>query len=173
MIKPDLEMIWAQSTDQRPIIGLDGKLPWHLPEDLQYFQAKTANQVVIMGRKTWQSLPKRPLANRTNVVITSSSNQSAFPGAEISSYLPDVIRRHSGGGRRLMVIGGQQLFAAAMPHASRLWVTEVDLVVSSLGQQPVYAPPIDQRLWQVDTVTGWRLSLATGILYRFLSYRRA
>lgn len=172
MIFPDLELIWAQSVDRQPVIGINNRLPWHLPEDLKYFQQMTTNQVVIMGRKTWQSLPSRPLRRRLNIVMTSSNDRRPFHGALISNDLTATLRSYSGVSRKLMVIGGYKLFLAAMPLANRLHVTEIGLSVGSQRGQLVYAPDIDRRYWKVDNYPSWQQSPTTGISYRFLSYSR-
>lgn len=172
MICPNLEMIWAQSVDRQPIIGINGRLPWHLPEDLKHFQTMTINQVVIMGRKTWQSLPSRPLSRRLNIVLTSSSNRAAYSGAIVSSNLSTVINSYCGVSRKLIVIGGYELFLAAMPLASRLYVTEVDRSVYNPKAQLVYAPVIERQHWKVDSYHGWKQSPSTGTRYRILRYSR-
>ncbi|SLN46781.1 Dihydrofolate reductase [Roseovarius albus] len=109
-------------------IGRDGDMPWHLPEDLAFFKRETEGGAVIMGRKTWNSLPEavRPLPGRLNLVV--SSNPDCAP--RTFGTIEDAIAEAEGQGyRRIYCIGGGQLYAGMMPIADRLIVTEVDLMV--------------------------------------------
>jgi len=109
-------------------IGLNGVMPWHLPEDLRHFKQQTAGAPVIMGRKTWDSLPQRfrPLPGRRNIVITRQPNWQ-FDGAERASSLQAALsmceRDHS---PEAWVIGGAQIYAEAEPLARRAIVTEIE-----------------------------------------------
>jgi dihydrofolate reductase len=123
-------LIWAQSTSG--VIGRDGTIPWHLPEDLARFKRVTMGHTVVMGRRTWDSLPVRfrPLPGRANIVVT---RQAAWQsdGAQVAHNLADalVLARASAaatGAPRVFVIGGGQLFAEALPLADTLLMTEID-----------------------------------------------
>lgn len=171
MITPRVEMIWAQSTDTHPVIGTGGLLPWHLPEDLSRFQALTSGHVVIMGRKTWESLPVRPLGNRINVVMTHG-DKPALEGALTSDNLLDAIQTYGVNCRKVIVIGGYELFTSAMQYATKLHVTEVDLKVMSQNVDVAYAPVIDGKLWSRSETSPWALSLKPGLLYRYLCFVR-
>jgi len=119
-----LAAIWAQSTDG--FIGRDGVLPWSVPEDMAHFRRLTDDQVVVMGRATWESLPDRfrPLPGRDNIVL--SRHAVVLAGA---SVVPDVAAAlHAVAGRPAWVIGGAQVYAALLPHTDRLEVTDVDVV---------------------------------------------
>ncbi len=115
-----LRMVWAQADGG--VIGVDGALPWHLPEDLRVFRALTLGATVVMGRRTWESLPPRfrPLPGRRNVVL-SSTLDGGTAGAEVVRSLDEVLAL----GPDLWVIGGGALYAALLPHAGEVVVTEV------------------------------------------------
>jgi len=114
-----LRMVWAQS--RGGVIGVDGALPWHLPEDLRLFRALTLGATVVMGRRTWESLPPRfrPLPGRRNVVLSSTLQD--VTGAEVVRSVDEVLAL----GTDLWVIGGGALYAALLPHADEVVVTEV------------------------------------------------
>lgn len=108
------------------VIGKDGGLPWHLPEDLRHFKRHTLGWPVIMGRRTWESLPAvfRPLPGRRNLVVTRQADWRA-EGAEPAPSLEAALERLEGS-ERAFVIGGAQLYAEALPHADELLLTEID-----------------------------------------------
>ncbi len=160
-----LSLIWAKAANG--IIGADGTMPWHLPEDLAHFKELTMGSTVIMGRRTWDSFPARfrPLPGRRNVVLTRDPTWTA-DGAEVVHSLDDALAIDSSP----WIIGGAQLFAATMDRAARLEVTEID--VSPDGD--TYAPAIDFSVWQLTPLTAdapW-LTSRTGLGYRFRTYTR-
>ena len=105
------------------VIGAAGKLPWHLPEDLKHFKRLTLGHPVIMGRRTWQSLGK-PLPDRENIVVSRREGFEA-PGASVARSLPAAIAMCAGE-PVAFVIGGADLYAAALPLADGLVLTEID-----------------------------------------------
>ncbi len=127
-------------------IGAKGALPWHIPEDLKRFRDLTTGHTVIMGRKTWESLPERfrPLPNRRNIVITRQVDYPVPDGVTRVSRLEDVLVDASPD-QSLFVIGGGEIFAIAMPHADTLYVTHVDGDVDG----DTFFPPINQAQWRV------------------------
>lgn len=152
-------LIWAQAADG--VIGHDNAIPWHVPEDMRHFRAVTAGATVVMGRRTWESLPARfrPLPGRRNLVLTRSTTW-ADEGAEVVHSLEDALAGD------VWVIGGADVYAAALPRADVLEVTEVQ--GSYAGD--VHAPAIDTS-WRVDTDSGWQQSSA-GPTFRWLRYVR-
>jgi len=104
------------------VIGRDGQLPWHLPEDLKHFKRLTIGHPVIMGRRTWESL-RGPLPGRENIVVTRTPGYAAS-GASIASSLGAALALCTGESMAF-IIGGQQLFAEALPIASGLVMTEI------------------------------------------------
>ncbi len=168
-------MIWAQARGR--VIGRNNDLPWHVPEDMAHFTATTKGQVVIMGRKQWESLPPkfRPLPRRENIVITRNASYQA-PGAVVVSSLPEAIARAKsliaesgelGTATETWICGGGQIYAAGMDLAEELSITEIDLDVDG----DVYAPAIGDDWQQVES-SPWHTS-KTGPQYRFLRFRRA
>ncbi len=111
------------------VIGRDGGLPWRLPEDMAHFREITLGHPVVMGRRTWESLPDpfRPLPGRRNVVVTRNPGWSA-EGAERAGSLEDAIELLAGE-TRVSVIGGGELFADALPLADELVLTELDVEI--------------------------------------------
>ncbi len=118
-----LSMIYARASNG--VIGHNNQLPWHLPEDMARFKRLTTGWPVIMGRKTWDSLPVRfrPLPGRVNIVVTRQPGWQA-PGASVASSMEDAIAQ-CGNVAQAWVIGGAQIYAAAEPLADRIEVTEI------------------------------------------------
>lgn len=161
-----VSLIWAQAGNG--VIGNDGALPWRIPEDMARFRELTTGGTVVMGRATWESLPARfrPLPGRRNLVLSRDPAYDA-PGATVVSSLEQAIDEAGG---ELWVAGGSAVYAAALRHADRLVLTDVD------GDWPgdVFAPPLDD-VWQEVTrepSTGW-LTSSTGVRYRFRELRCA
>jgi dihydrofolate reductase len=123
------------------IIGANGKLPWHLPEDLQHFKRVTLGHPVIMGRKTWESL-KGPLPGRENIVITRRAGYEA-PGAAVASSL-DAALVLCAGESVVCVIGGEQIFKEALPLAAGLIMTEIKQDFAGDARFPDY----DRSQWR-------------------------
>jgi dihydrofolate reductase len=157
-------MIWAQAREG--VIGASGGLPWHLPEDLKLFRAVTTGSTVVMGRRTWESLPERfrPLPGRTNVVLTADPAWSA-EGARRAGSVAEVLAAHES----VWVIGGGAVYAAFLPYADRLVVTDVDLQVDG----DTWAPVLGDG-WERVTRTpeqGWSCS-SSGLRYAVSEYAR-
>ena len=112
------------------VIGKDGGLPWRLSDDLKLFKQATLNKPVIMGRKTWESLPVKPLPRRSNIVLTRDWEYAA-PGARVYSSFSAAVAAAKAmaakeGQDEVFVIGGESLYRKALPMADRLYITEVD-----------------------------------------------
>ncbi|MEV7631095.1 dihydrofolate reductase [Microbacterium sp. NPDC089318] len=153
-------LIWAQA--RGGVIGAQGGMPWHVPEDLAHFKEVTLGAPVIMGRRTWDSLPERfrPLPDRENIVITRSQDWSAT-GARRAAGIDEAVR----GQERVWIIGGADIFRQVIGDADRLEITELDIEVDG----DAFAPPIDG--WHLVDEGEWQTS-RTGIRYRFLGYER-
>jgi dihydrofolate reductase len=159
-------LVWAQAHDR--VVGRDGVMPWQLPEDLRHFRELTAGATVVMGRRTWLSLPERfrPLPGRRNIVLSRQPSFTAA-GAEVRGSLEEALAGSPE--ERVWVIGGAQVWEAALPSSDRLVVTEIDVAVDG----DTRAPCLDAT-WQrtaVDPESGWHRSV-TGLPYRFVEYRR-
>lgn len=142
---PHLALVVARA--RNGVIGRDGGLPWRLRSDLQRFKAVTMGKPCIMGRKTWESLPLKPLPGRLNLVL--SKDESFEPkGAVACLTLDEAIeigreQAVDDGVEEVCVIGGAGLFAAALPRAKRLYLTEVD----AEPEGDVLFPPFDEAAW--------------------------
>lgn len=125
--RPDLVLIAALARGRA--IGRANQLPWHLPEDLAHFRRSTQGAPVLMGRRTWESLPARfrPLPGRRNLVL-SRQPQLDCPGAEVVPNVPQALQ-HCAGVPRVFIIGGAELYAQALPLADELLLTELALDV--------------------------------------------
>lgn len=166
-------MIWAQARNR--VIGHNGQLPWHLPEDLAHFKAITRGYPVIMGRKTWDSLPARfkPLPGRPNLVVSSIQGHAKQAterlGASVFPTLEDAIvhcRQSLPLPAWVWVIGGAQLYATAMHRADALVVTHVEQDFAG----DAFAPPIDTDVWAA--VESESQTTANHIALRFVRYGR-
>ena len=124
------------------VIGADGELPWHLPDDLAHFRRVTTGNVVIMGRKTYESIG-RPLPRRTNIVVTRQPDWTA-DGVITASSLTDALDVAEEYDGDAMVIGGSQIYALAMPLADRQVLTEVH----ATPEGDVTYPPFDRAEWE-------------------------
>ncbi|WP_226642143.1 dihydrofolate reductase [Microbulbifer variabilis] len=129
-------------------IGRDNELPWRLSGDLQFFKRTTMGKPVVMGRKTFESIG-RPLPGRANIVITRNPDWQS-EGVEVVSTLEAALEladKHAleAGASELMVIGGAQIYCLAMPHAARLYVTEVDVEVAG----DAFFPEVDDSWVEV------------------------
>ena len=123
--RPTLVLIAALARGRA--IGRGNALPWHLPEDLAHFRRSTQGAPVLMGRRTWASLPERfrPLPGRRNVVLSRQAGLQC-PGAEVVASVPEALALLAGS-PRVFVIGGAELYAQALPLADELLLTEVPL----------------------------------------------
>jgi dihydrofolate reductase len=158
-----LHLIWAQA--RGGVIGAAGGIPWRVPEDLRRFKALTHGSGVLMGRRTWDSLPPavRPLPGRRNLVLTRDTTWTA-PGAERVGTLEEAAAEGD-----LWVIGGAEIYRLALPFAEDAHVTEVDVDVPGDTFAPVLVDP-----WRVtarDPADGWHRSVS-GPRYRHLTFRR-
>jgi dihydrofolate reductase len=130
------------------VIGKDGALPWRLKSDLAIFRAITMGKPVIMGRKTWESLPKKPLVGRTNIVLSRDGSFEPV-GALVCEDFSEAYQlardqAEDDGQAEVCVIGGASLFEIALKRARRLYLTEVDAEVDG----DVKLSPIDESQWR-------------------------
>ena len=137
MTSPRLHLILARASNG--VIGRDNQLPWHLPEDLAHFKRTTLGSPVIMGRKTWDSLPTRfrPLPGRVNIVVTRDAGWQA-QGALRAGSLQEALALCPAESSDAWVIGGAQIYAAAMPLAHSAVVTEIDQAFEGDAHAPTF-----------------------------------
>lgn len=141
MTKPRIAVIAAM--DRNGAIGKDNRLPWHLPDDLKRFKALTLGKPILMGRKTAESLG-RALPGRENLVLTRSG-QVPFEGMHaVASFEEALARAVAGNATELCVIGGEQIYALALPRADVLYLTHVD---TAIADADVHFPPLDPMAW--------------------------
>jgi dihydrofolate reductase len=130
--RPEIALVVARASNG--VIGLDGGLPWRLRSDLQRFKAITMGKPCLMGRNTWESLPLRPLPGRLNIVLTRDEfygEDGKAKGALVCASLDEAlsIARETAaedGAEEICIIGGAALYAAVLPRARRLYITEVE-----------------------------------------------
>ena len=138
MTHPRIGLIWAQA--RGGVIGKDGAMPWHLPEDLAHFKRVTLNHPVIMGRKTWDSIPPRfrPLPGRANIVVTRQIDWNEI-GVQRASSLREALQVCENA-EQVWIIGGAQIYAQALPLADELVVTEIDADFEGDAFAPALGP---------------------------------
>ena len=129
------------------VIGRDGTLPWRIKSDMAWFKANTLGKPVIMGRKTWESLPRRPLPGRTNIVLSRDQSFETL-GALVCENFSEAVQiareqAEDDGASEVCIIGGFALFEAALPRAKRLYLTEVLADVEG----DVTFPAFDEADW--------------------------
>ncbi|MDR2614595.1 MAG: dihydrofolate reductase [Candidatus Accumulibacter sp.] len=146
------------------VIGRDNRLLWHLPGDMRHFRETTRDRPVIMGRRTWESLPARfrPLPGRPNVVVSRNPDYAA-PGAARAGSLIEAIEK-AGSEDEIFVIGGAELYRQALPFAERLYLTEI---AAEFPGDALF-PEIDARKWR-EVSRGPTLE-ETGLTYAFAVY---
>lgn len=157
-------LVWAEA--RGGVIGAGGRLPWHLPEDLRAFRELTTGSTVVMGRRTWESLPpdRRPLPGRHNAVLSRREGWRA-DGAEVLRSPEDVLGRDGD----VWVIGGSAVYDALLGHAQRVVRTTIDLAVDG----DVVAPALGEE-WSLvgrSPASGWHTS-RTGLRYAVSTYAR-
>ncbi len=150
-------------------IGKGNRMPWHISGDLKYFKRVTTGHPVIMGYNTWLSLGERPLPGRRNIVVSRSHSAAPDCGAEFQPSLEAAVAAAgadaAGTSEEVFVIGGGQLYRAAMPIAGRLYITEVETVI---GDAEVFFPEVDPELWKVESRSERYFDEKTGLYYSFL-----
>ena len=160
-----LTLIYARAANG--VIGANGTMPWHLPEDLAHFKALTQGHPVIMGRKTWDSLPPRfrPLPGRTNIVVTRQGDWQA-EGAVRTDSLEAALQQAALHSEQVWVMGGAQIYAQALPLAQRIEVTEIAQNVDGDAYAPVLGPEWTEAAREDHTS-------ASGLPFSFVRYVRA
>lgn len=145
-VTPEIVLVYAVA--ENGVIGHDNTIPWRLKSDMQRFRAQTIGKPIVMGRKTFESFPRRPLPGRTNIVITRNAGYTA-DGAVVATSreaahaiaIGDALRRSV---TEIAIIGGAEIYAQWMPFADRLEVTEVH--AAPVGDTRL--PPVDLAAWE-------------------------
>ncbi len=157
-----VHLIFARAANG--VIGKEGRLPWHLPEDLAHFKRTTSGHPVIMGRKTWDSLPPRfrPLPGRLNVVVTRQAGWQA-EGALRAASLPEALAQCPADAD-VWVIGGAQIYREALPLAATAEVTEIEAEFEGDAHAPRFGP-------QWREIRRERHTGAGGLAFSFVTYQ--
>ena len=138
-----IAFIWAQ--DQRGVIGNNGKMPWFLPNDLQYFKARTINNAVVMGRKTFDSIKQKPLPNRLNIIMSRNTDLQIADASVVQTKVEILALEQEYDGT-IFIIGGREIFS--------LFMDEVDVLYRTLLHETfegdVYFPEINWNHWQLS-----------------------
>jgi dihydrofolate reductase len=159
-----ISIIVAVSEDNG--IGKDNELLWHIPEDLKRFKRLTMGKTVIMGKKTWESLPRRPLPGRRNIVLTDKAGES-FEGAEASYSISDAVDKCRND-EETFIIGGGSIYKQFMPVASRLYITHVH----KSAPADVYFPVIGPSEWKAVEKEVVEPESTEGVPYTYIIYER-
>ena len=164
MSAPRLAMVAARA--RNGVIGLDNRLPWHLPEDLAHFKRVTLGKPVIMGRKTFESIG-RPLPGRTNIVVTRNPDWQADGVIVVLSLDAAIEAAGATGADEAMLIGGAELYRQALPRADEIFLTEID------AEYPgdAHFPSLDPVEWQQAESESLRRD-SDGLGWRYVRYVR-
>jgi dihydrofolate reductase len=161
-MKKSITLIAAMGKNRA--IGMDGRMPWHLPAELQHFKQATMGKTIVMGRKTWQSIG-RPLPGRQNIVI---SRNTAFvaAGADVTASLTNAVGISQAD--EIMVIGGGQLYALALPLAQRMVLTLIDIE----PEADTWFPDWDDKQWQQTHERHYQVDENNKLAYRIVELTR-
>ncbi|GHT60851.1 dihydrofolate reductase [Bacteroidia bacterium] len=155
------------ATGRNSEIGKGGDLLCHLPADLKHFKEITSGHTVIMGRKTWESLPKKPLPNRRNIVV-SRSPELVIEGAEVYSSLDYAFIKLMDE-NEVFIIGGAQIYGQALPAADKIYLTKIH---AEFPEADAFFPKIDFSLWRETSRETFPADEKNPFAYSFLEYER-
>jgi len=148
------------------VIGAKGAIPWHIPEDMRRFRNLTLGKPCIMGRKTWESLPTKPLPGRLNIVVTRDSHLDA-PGVEVAATFEAAVRRaEREAPDQVAVIGGGEIYRAALPMADLVYLTEIHAEFDG----DAHFPPLNADAWR--EIAREEKHLGEGLRYAFVTLER-
>ena len=160
----DLNIIVAITKNNA--IGRGGDLVYHLKGDMRHFREITMGHTVVMGRKTWESLPKGALPGRRNIVVSRNPKYEAA-GAEVYPTLSEALER--AGNSKIFLIGGAQIYAQSLPMANRLYLTQID---ADVDDADTFFPEINRDEWTEEVVDQYVVDEITGVKYRFVCLSR-
>ena len=147
-------------------LGKDGDLIWHLPSDMKFFRETTSGHTIIMGRKTFESLPKGALPNRRNIVLTRQD--IGFAGAERFSSLPAALEACRDD-EEVFIIGGASVYREALPLADKLYITHIS---DTPAEADAFFPAIDPAVWEETACEEHPVDEKHAFAYRFTDYRK-
>jgi dihydrofolate reductase len=171
-VNPSPRLVLVAAVAENGVIGRDGGMPWHLPGDLRHFKAITLGKPVIMGRRTFDSIGRKPLPGRPNIVMTRDKSFAAG-GVTVVADLEGALRVAEKEAARLAadeiaIIGGSTLYAEAMPRASRLYLTEVH----AKPEGTVRFPDFDRAAWREVSREGPQREPGEAHAYTFMTLDR-
>ncbi len=161
-MKKRLTLIAAMGKNRA--IGLDGRMPWHLPAELQHFKKATMGKAIVMGRKTWQAIG-RPLPGRQNIVVSRNPDFHA-EGVDLATSLADAIAMSQSD--EVMIVGGGQLYALALPLASRMVLTLIDIE----PEADTWFPEWDEKEWSLTSERHFPVDEKNKLAYRIVEFNR-
>ena len=147
-------------------IGKDNELLWHISEDLKRFKRLTSGNTVIMGKKTWESLPRRPLPGRKNIVLTDNPNES-IENAVTAYSIQDSLNKCDQN-EEIFIIGGGSIYRQFIPIADRLFITNVHMKAPA----DIYFPEIDLNTWEITRKEEFKTDRENSIPYTYTIYQR-
>ena len=158
-----MDIFLIAAVDKNLAIGKDGKIPWHIKEDLQYFQKNTLNTAMIMGRSTFDSIG-RPLPNRQNIVMTKSpaNREGVIEVLDAESAIKEAKRASN----KISIIGGESIYKEFLPLANKLLITEINITVEGAD---TFFPAWNKQKWTEKSRIN---SIENGIEYSFVEYLR-
>lgn len=161
-MKNTLTLIAAMGKNRA--IGLNGRMPWHLPAELQHFKKVTMGKSIVMGRKTWQAIG-RPLPGRQNIVVSRNPDFHA-DGVDLATSLDDAAEMSQSD--EIMIIGGGQLYALALPHAQRMVLTLIDIE----PEADTWFPAWDDNKWSQTSEEHFPIDDNNKLAYRIIELNR-
>jgi dihydrofolate reductase len=161
--RPRISLIVAMS--RNAVIGKDNRLPWHLPADLKRFKELTMGHTIVMGRKTWASIG-RPLPGRRSVIV--SRNPDFHADGAVVAHTLDAALAASPDDNEIFIIGGEQIFRLAMPHANRIYLT----IVQADVEGDTFMPAIDPGQWRKTFSEAHAVSESNPLAWQFEIHER-
>jgi dihydrofolate reductase len=154
------EIIIIAAMARNGVIGKDNRIPWSIKEDMAHFRELTKGFPCIMGRKTWESLPKKPLPERANIIVSKTMTE-APQGAKVFPSLPLAIEACSAN-EKIFIIGGESIYKEALPLANKIELT----LIHSNYEGDTFFPEIDPTYWSVTNTEDFDT-------YSFLTYKKS
>lgn len=160
------------AASENNVIGKNGWLPWDLPAELAHFRSLTRGKPVIMGRKTYESINARgraPLPGRHNIIVSRNADLE-YPGADVVSSVEEAIElAKADGAEEACVIGGEAIYAAALPLADRIFLTRVHTVIED-GE--AFFPPFDEQVWEMTGIVRHEADAENALPFSMMVFER-
>lgn len=149
------------------VIGAHNALPWHMPADMRYFKDMTKGHPVVMGRKTFESMGHKPLADRTNIILTRKEHAASPDGCHLAYELKEAFQKAADtGAKEVFVIGGSQIYAQALPMVDTLYITEIHAKVKG----DTYFPAFEMSEWEEVSRQEYPADAQNKYAYAFVEY---